>query len=57
MIGEDLVLDIAGGRAAGLRTIWLQPRRQPQPPSFVGPPPDFTVDSVADAVELLVRGH
>jgi HAD superfamily hydrolase (TIGR01549 family) len=57
MIGDDLDLDIAGGRAAGLRTIWVRPRRRPQPPSFAGPPPDFTADSVADAVELLVREH
>jgi FMN phosphatase YigB (HAD superfamily) len=53
MIGDDLVLDIAGGHAAGLRTIWLQPRRRPQPGSCTGPAPDFTVASVADAVEVL----
>jgi HAD superfamily hydrolase (TIGR01549 family) len=55
MIGDNLILDIAGGRAAGLRTIWLQPQRRPQPWSFVEPAPDFTVDSVADAVEVLLR--
>jgi FMN phosphatase YigB (HAD superfamily) len=55
MIGDDLILDIAGGHEAGLRTIWLQPRRRPQAWSFVGPAPDFTVDSVADAVEVLLR--
>jgi HAD superfamily hydrolase (TIGR01549 family) len=55
MIGDDLILDIAGGHEAGLRTIWLQPRRRPQAWSFVGTAPDFTVDSVADAVEVLLR--
>jgi HAD superfamily hydrolase (TIGR01549 family) len=55
MVGDDLILDIAGGRAAGLRTIWLQPQRRPQAWSFVGPAPDFMVDSVAEAVEVLLR--
>jgi FMN phosphatase YigB (HAD superfamily) len=54
MIGDSLVLDIAGGHAAGLRTIWLQPKRRPESWSFVGPAPDFTVESVAEAVEVLL---
>jgi HAD superfamily hydrolase (TIGR01549 family) len=53
MIGDNLVLDIAGGHAAGLSTIWLQPKRPRDSWSFVGPAPDFTVDSVAEAVEVL----
>ncbi|MEV4627229.1 HAD family hydrolase [Micromonospora sp. NPDC049523] len=57
MIGDNLVLDVAGGRAAGLRTIWLRPRHRPASRSFAGPAPDFTVDSVAEAVEVLLRGH
>jgi HAD superfamily hydrolase (TIGR01549 family) len=50
MIGDDLDYDVAGGRAAGLRTIWLGAgnRRAGQPT------PDFTVDSVAAAVEVLI---
>ena len=55
MIGDDLILDIAGGHAAGLRTIWLQPQRRPESWSFIGPEPNFTVDSVAEAVEVLLR--
>jgi hypothetical protein len=39
----SLVLDIAGGHAAGVRTIWLQPKSRPELWSFVGPAPDFTV--------------
>ena len=53
MTGDDLILDIAGGRAAGLRTIWRQPQHHPASWSFTGPAPDFTVDSVAEAVEVL----
>lgn len=55
MIGDNLVHDVAGGHAAGMRTIWLQPRRRPESWSFVGPAPDFVVDSVAEAVEVLLR--
>lgn len=55
MTGDDLILDIAGGRAAGLRTIWRQPQRRPTSWSFTGPAPDFTVDSVAESVEVLLR--
>jgi HAD superfamily hydrolase (TIGR01549 family) len=54
MIGDDLVLDVAGGRAAGLRTIWLQPRQAPSL-SFTGPAPDFTAGSVSAAVDVLLR--
>ncbi|RKF23893.1 HAD family hydrolase [Micromonospora globbae] len=55
MVGDSLVLDVAGGHAAGLRTIWLQPKRRPDSWSFVGPVPDAAVDSVADAVEMLLE--
>ncbi len=54
MIGDNLIHDIAGGSAAGLRTIWLQPQRRPQSWSFTGPAPDFTVDSVSDSVDVLL---
>jgi FMN phosphatase YigB (HAD superfamily) len=55
MTGDDLTLDIAGGHAAGLQTIWLQPNKGPW--SFVAATPDFIVDSVSDAVELLLQSH
>jgi len=54
MIGDSLVLDVAGGHAAGLRTIWLQPKRRPDSWAFVGPAPDVIVDSVSEAVEVLL---
>jgi putative hydrolase of the HAD superfamily len=55
MTGDDLTLDIAGGHAAGLQTIWLQPGKGPW--SFVAATPDFIVDSASDAVELLLQSH
>jgi FMN phosphatase YigB (HAD superfamily) len=55
MIGDSLPHDIAGGHAAGLRTIWVPPRRRPRPPSLAGPAPDFTVDSITEAVDILLR--
>jgi HAD superfamily hydrolase (TIGR01549 family) len=54
MIGDSLVLDVAGGHAAGLQTIWLQPTRRARSRSFTGPAPDFVVDSVAEAVDTLL---
>jgi HAD superfamily hydrolase (TIGR01549 family) len=57
MIGDDLVLDVAGGHAAGLQTMWLQPRPRTGPWSLTGPAPDRTVNSVAEAVETLLDHH
>lgn len=54
MVGDDLDLDVAGGRAAGLRTIWLRPEGRREDGSGPGPAPDVTVDSVVEAVEVLV---
>jgi FMN phosphatase YigB (HAD superfamily) len=55
MIGDDLALDIAGGHAAGLQTIWLRHGKGPW--SFVAATPDVIVDSVTDAAEVLLRSH
>lgn len=46
MIGDNLVLDVAGGQAAGLHTIWIQPA----PHSSAEP----TAGSVAGAVEMIL---
>jgi HAD superfamily hydrolase (TIGR01549 family) len=54
MIGDNPVLDIAGGHAAGLRTAWLRPERRSCPVSYPDPAPDVTVDSVAEAVDILL---
>ena len=57
MIGDDPVLDIAGGHTAGLRTIWVRPQRPAEPGPFVGAAPDFSTGSVCEAVDVLLREH
>jgi HAD superfamily hydrolase (TIGR01549 family) len=54
MIGDSLTLDIAGGRAAGLRTVWINPSQREVPTDQDGP--DFAVASAAEAVQRLVGG-
>ncbi|MDG4788429.1 HAD family hydrolase [Micromonospora sp. WMMD1102] len=54
MIGDDPILDVVGGRRAGLRTIWLQTGSTSRPEDQPGP--DNTVATVADAVEVLFYG-
>jgi FMN phosphatase YigB (HAD superfamily) len=53
MVGDSLVLDVTGGRAAGLQTIWINPTGS-TPPSEQ-PDPDLTVSTVAEAAERLVH--
>jgi FMN phosphatase YigB (HAD superfamily) len=53
MIGDDPLLDIAGGRGAGLRTIWRQTESAAWPEGQPGP--DSTVATVAGAVDILLR--
>lgn len=55
MTGDDLTLDVAGGHAAGLRTIWLQPQPRTGPWTFTGSAPDIIVNSVTEAVEALLN--
>jgi HAD superfamily hydrolase (TIGR01549 family) len=55
MTGDSLTLDIAGGHAARMRTIWIQPH-QPAPSPVQGPAPDATVRSAAAAIGLLLAG-
>ncbi|MEV0619149.1 HAD-IA family hydrolase [Nonomuraea sp. NPDC050404] len=54
MVGDDLVSDIRGGRAAGLRTIWIDRNR---PPASTGRPgkPDHVVTDVVAAMKLLIE--
>jgi FMN phosphatase YigB (HAD superfamily) len=53
MIGDDPALDIVGGHNAGLRTIWLQTQSSISPIEEAAP--NFTVTSVAQAVDLLLK--
>jgi HAD superfamily hydrolase (TIGR01549 family) len=50
MVGDTLDADIAGGAAAGLRTIWL-PAGRPLPTR--GPRPDLLSNSMTEALKLL----
>jgi HAD superfamily hydrolase (TIGR01549 family) len=51
MVGDSIDLDITGGRAAGLRTIWIR-RSGSWPHDEITP--DYQVDTVADAVRPLL---
>ncbi|MFI9559148.1 HAD family hydrolase [Nonomuraea endophytica] len=53
MIGNDPIKDIAGGRAAGLKTIWMNRRSLSWPEGQ--PEADHAVVDVAEAVEILLR--
>jgi putative hydrolase of the HAD superfamily len=51
MVGDHPIADIAGGRAAGLRTVWIRRGRSWEDP---GSPPDVTVDGPLEAVAALL---
>lgn len=51
MVGDNPVNDIGGGRAAGLRTIWIGNGRS-WPPDYPGP--DHTVPHARAAIDLLL---
>jgi HAD superfamily hydrolase (TIGR01549 family) len=51
MVGDSTTADITGGRAAGLRTIWIR-RCRSWPHDKITP--DHQVDTVADAVRALL---
>jgi putative hydrolase of the HAD superfamily len=60
MVGDSLLLDIAGAFRAGLRTIWIAPPRlaaERGPRYFIGPTPDATVSSVTQAVGALKTAY
>lgn len=49
MIGDNLIADVAGGRAAGLRTIWIDRGTWPA----VEHNADHVVPDVTHAIEIL----
>jgi putative hydrolase of the HAD superfamily len=52
-IGDSPALDVVGGRAAGLTTVWVN-RAQRWPAEIAEP--DHAVEDVAEAVELMLAG-
>jgi putative hydrolase of the HAD superfamily len=51
MVGDSGPADIRGGQGVGLRTIWLTRGRRWE---LGDPRPDACVDTVAEAVELIL---
>jgi FMN phosphatase YigB (HAD superfamily) len=51
MVGDTLHADIAGGAAAGLRTIWLPGEASP---SSTAPQPDHISGSIVEAMDLIL---
>jgi HAD superfamily hydrolase (TIGR01509 family) len=52
IVGDQLARDVAGGRAAGLRTIWKRPRGHEGP---IDPEPDATITRLAELDAILRR--
>lgn len=50
MVGDDPVADVGGGLGAGLRTIWIDRGRAPEPAGA-----DHVVSDVIAAMELIIR--
>jgi len=56
MVGDNLVADIAGAQAVGIRGVWVDIRGQGGPPAD-GPQPDVILDSVSDLVSTPPRAR
>ena len=54
MVGDSPEADVAGGQAAGLQTAWIR-RGRVWPED--DPMPDLLVDTVAEAVMLVLQSH
>ena len=52
MVGDSADADIVGGRRAGLKTIWMARGRTWPSDEFS---PDFTVATIPEAVDIIVR--
>ena len=50
MVGDSLSSDIQGGKNAGIRTVWFNPRHRENRTAVQ---PDYTVDALADLPRLL----
>src|SRR5205823_2007858 len=49
-VGDGLIPDVGGSRAAGWRSVWYNPRDEPLPPGAA--PPDHTVRRLMDLLVL-----
>lgn len=54
MVGDSLENDVAGGAAAGMRTIWVSEGR---PVPETGPVPDLVVPTAAEVFPFLLSRH
>lgn len=54
-LGDDPRIDVEGARAAGLRAVWLNAQRAPFPAEL--PPPEFTVESLAELADLVLASR
>ncbi len=50
MVGDSLTSDILGGKNAGLRTVWVNPRHLTAPADIQ---PDYEIEALADLPRLL----
>jgi HAD superfamily hydrolase (TIGR01662 family) len=55
MIGDSLEADVAGGRQAGLHTIWIARRAQSSRDASAGISPSLRVNSLSEIPEVLSR--
>jgi HAD superfamily hydrolase (TIGR01549 family) len=54
MTGDSLQLDVRGGRAAGLATIWLETSDRDADPPHADPAPDHRARCIPEAVAILL---
>ena len=52
-IGDSPQLDVAGARAVGIRTVWVNPRGLPWPAREAGPPPDAVIRGLGELEAVL----
>lgn len=52
-IGDSPQLDVAGARAVGIRTVWVNPHGLPWPAEDAGPPPDAVIRGLGELERIL----
>ena len=51
-VGDDVVTDVQGAKAAGMRAVWINPERRAWDP-HLGVPPDATISDVSELSVVL----